>query len=47
MAAVIVEFPGADDPTATTDLLTHMPDVARALVDGIRRGIEEPVDVSG
>ena len=47
MAAVIVEFAGADDPTATADLLGQIPYVARALVDGIRRGIEEPVDVSG
>jgi N-acetylmuramoyl-L-alanine amidase len=46
MAAVVVEFGGAEDAAVTTALVTHMPDVARALVDGIRRGIEEPVDVS-
>jgi N-acetylmuramoyl-L-alanine amidase len=47
MAAVVCELLGRDDVEATAALQAHLPDVAHALVEGMRRGIEEPPGESG
>jgi N-acetylmuramoyl-L-alanine amidase len=44
MAAVVCELLEGEDADATAHLAAHMPDVARAIATGIRRGVEEPVD---
>jgi N-acetylmuramoyl-L-alanine amidase len=44
MAAVVVELLPADQPAAAAALAPHLPALGRALVVGIRRGIEEPLD---
>lgn len=46
MAAVVCELLPAGDAVATGALHRHLPAVAAALVEGIRRGVEEPVAVS-
>lgn len=45
MAAVDCEMIGTDDADATARLAEHLPAVAGAVVQGVRRGIEEPVDL--
>jgi N-acetylmuramoyl-L-alanine amidase len=45
MAAVVCELVGRDDAEAMATLTAALPATARAIVDGIRRGVEEPVDV--
>jgi N-acetylmuramoyl-L-alanine amidase len=47
MAAVSCELLARDDARATADLAARLPAIASAMADGIRRGIEEPVDVTG
>jgi hypothetical protein len=42
MTAVVCELVGRDGADARTMLTTRLPDVARALVEGLRRGVEEP-----
>ena len=44
MPAVMCELVAADDVDAMASLNRRSPAVARALVDGTRRGVEEPVD---
>ena len=44
MAAVLCEPAAHDDVAATRRLVTTGGDVARAIVVGIRRGVEEPAD---
>ncbi len=46
MAAVVCELLGPDEPEATAALRANEAAVAHALVEGVRRGVEEPVDVS-
>jgi N-acetylmuramoyl-L-alanine amidase len=47
MAAVSCELISRGDARAMTDLAARLPAIAGAMADGIRRGIEEPVDVTG
>jgi N-acetylmuramoyl-L-alanine amidase len=47
MAAVVCELVPADDTDAIAELLARLPVVAGAIVTGVRRGIEEPIDVVG
>ena len=47
MAAVVCELVGRDDAMRRPRCSTRLPDSPHALVDGIRRGVEEPVDASG
>lgn len=42
MAAVVCELNGRDDADTRTLLTARVPEIARALVEGIRRGVEEP-----
>jgi N-acetylmuramoyl-L-alanine amidase len=42
MAAVICELIGRDEADTRSMLTTRVPEIARALVEGIRRGVEEP-----
>jgi hypothetical protein len=42
MAAVVCEVVAPGDMEATTALVAHQADVVRALVEGIRRGVEDP-----
>ncbi len=44
MAAVVCELVGRDDANAMAVLAHDLPGVAQAIVDGVRRGVEEPVD---
>jgi N-acetylmuramoyl-L-alanine amidase len=44
MAAVVCELAAADDSDGTASLVVRLPALSRALVDGLRRGIEEPLD---
>lgn len=44
MAAVVCELLAADDADATGVLTARLADVAAAIADGIRRGVEEPLD---
>jgi N-acetylmuramoyl-L-alanine amidase len=44
MAAVICELVARDDADAMAALAADLPAVARAIVDGVRRGVEEPID---
>jgi N-acetylmuramoyl-L-alanine amidase len=46
MAAVVCELVARDDAEAMALLSRRLPTVADAIVDGVRRGVEEPVDVS-
>jgi N-acetylmuramoyl-L-alanine amidase len=42
MPAVVCELVGRDETDARSMLTTRLPDVTRALVEGFRRGLEEP-----
>jgi N-acetylmuramoyl-L-alanine amidase len=42
MAAVVCELVGRDDADARSMLSTREPELARSLVEGIRRGVEDP-----
>ena len=42
MAAVVCELATTDDVESTTVLASRLPEVAGAIVEGIRRGVEEP-----
>ena len=42
MAAVVCELIGRDDGDTRAMLTTRVPELARALVEGVRRGVEEP-----
>jgi N-acetylmuramoyl-L-alanine amidase len=44
MAAVVCELAPRDDAGAAAALVANLPRLARAIVTGIRRGIEEPLD---
>jgi len=44
MAAVMCELVGDDDAASTVSLVERFPEVADAIVAGIRRGIEDPPD---
>jgi N-acetylmuramoyl-L-alanine amidase len=44
MPAVVCEVVAGDDAAAMADLTRRLPAVANAIVVGIRRGVEEPVD---
>jgi N-acetylmuramoyl-L-alanine amidase len=44
MAAVVCEIVGPDDGDVAMILKIGAPEIARALVEGIRRGVEEPSD---
>ncbi len=44
MTAVVCELVGRDEADARALLTTRLPDVSRALVEGLRRGVEEPPD---
>lgn len=45
MAAVVCELFSRDEPAGATRLASCGPELARALTLGIRKGIEEPIDV--
>jgi N-acetylmuramoyl-L-alanine amidase len=44
MAAVVCELVPRDDAEGMAALARQLPRVARAIVDGVRRGVDEPVD---
>jgi N-acetylmuramoyl-L-alanine amidase len=44
MAAVVCELLAADDAEATGRIAARLGDLAAAIADGIRRGVEEPLD---
>lgn len=44
MTAVVCELVGRDEADARALLTTQLPEVTRALVEGFRRGVEEPPD---
>jgi len=44
MAAVVCELLSRDEPMGATSLSARGPDLANALAEGIRRGIEQPID---
>jgi N-acetylmuramoyl-L-alanine amidase len=46
MAAVVCELFSRDDPGGASHLTTRMPQLARAIVEGVRRGVEAPLDVT-
>ena len=46
MAAVVCELYSLDDPSGAAALTSRGPDLAIALATGVRRGIEQPVDVA-
>ena len=46
MAAVVCELYSRDDPAGATALTTLVPRLADAIVEGIRRGVEAPLDVT-
>ena len=46
MAAVVCELFSLDQPSGAADLATHGPELAVAIAAGVRRGIEQPIDVS-
>jgi N-acetylmuramoyl-L-alanine amidase len=47
MAAVVCELIGHDDSETGAMLTTRVPEISRALVEGIRRGVEEPPAPTG
>jgi hypothetical protein len=47
MAAVAVELFSRDDAYAAAALSPRVPALAAAIVEGVRRGVEEPLDVRG
>jgi N-acetylmuramoyl-L-alanine amidase len=44
MAAVVCELLAREDADAMAAISARLPEVARAIVDGIRRGVEEPLN---
>ena len=46
MAAVVCELYSRDDPAGATRLTTLVPRLADAIVEGVRRGVETPLDVT-
>jgi N-acetylmuramoyl-L-alanine amidase len=46
MAAVVCELFSRDDPSGAIALRTRVPALARAIVDGVRLGVEAPLDVA-
>jgi len=46
MAAVVCELFSRDEPTGAAALTSRGPELAVALAVGIRRGIEQPIDVA-
>jgi N-acetylmuramoyl-L-alanine amidase len=44
MTAVVCELAPRDDAAAVAGLVARLPALSRALIDGVRRGIEEPLD---
>ncbi len=46
MAAVVCELYSRDDPAGATALTSLVPRLADAMVEGIRRGVEAPLDVT-
>jgi N-acetylmuramoyl-L-alanine amidase len=46
MAAVVCELFSRDDPTGVSALAASTPDLARAIVTGLRIGVERPLDVA-
>jgi hypothetical protein len=42
MTAVVCELVGRDDADGRSMLTARLPDMTRALVEGLRRGVEEP-----
>jgi N-acetylmuramoyl-L-alanine amidase len=46
MAAVVCELYSRDDPAGATALTALVPRVAAAIVEGVRRGVEAPLDVT-
>ncbi len=44
MTAVVCELVGRDEADVRSMLTARLPDVTRALVEGLRRGVEEPPD---
>lgn len=45
MAAVVVELFSTTEPDAAAALSPRVPELARAIVEGVRRAVEEPVDI--
>jgi N-acetylmuramoyl-L-alanine amidase len=46
MAAVVCECFSREDPAGATTLTTRVPRLAAAIVDGVRRGVEAPLDLT-
>jgi N-acetylmuramoyl-L-alanine amidase len=46
MAAVVCELFSRDDPAGAAALATRTPRLAHAIVEGVRRGVEAPLDVA-
>jgi N-acetylmuramoyl-L-alanine amidase len=46
MAAVVCELFSREDPMGATALTARVPELARALVEGIRVGVETPIDIT-
>lgn len=46
MAAVVCECYSRDDPVGAMALVPLVPELADAIVDGVRRGVETPLDVT-
>jgi N-acetylmuramoyl-L-alanine amidase len=46
MAAVVCELYSLDDPSGAAALTSRAPQLAIALATGVRRGIEQPIDVA-
>lgn len=44
MAAVVCELGGRDDAETTSTLNAHLPEITAAIVTGVRRGVEEPLN---
>ena len=44
MAAVVCELYSRDEPDGAASLMSHGPELASALAEGIRAGVEQPVD---
>jgi hypothetical protein len=44
MAAVVCELSTRGDADAMASLTRQLPLLAHAIIDGVRRGIEEPID---
>jgi N-acetylmuramoyl-L-alanine amidase len=46
MAAVVCELAAREDAEAVAALVVRLPELSQALVTGVRRGIEDPLDAS-